>query len=42
VTRIAAAALGVAADEMERVKFVMKGGHVYRDEITSPAASVTR
>jgi imidazolonepropionase-like amidohydrolase len=29
-------------DEMERVKFVMKGGRVYRDEITSPAASITR
>jgi imidazolonepropionase-like amidohydrolase len=30
-------------DEMERVKFVMKGGRVYRDEMTaSAAASVTR
>jgi imidazolonepropionase-like amidohydrolase len=29
--------------EMERVKFVMKGGVVFRDELTSPAASpVTR
>jgi imidazolonepropionase-like amidohydrolase len=30
-------------DEMERVTFVMKGGRVYRDDITAPApSSVTR
>jgi imidazolonepropionase-like amidohydrolase len=28
--------------EMERVKFVMKGGVVFRDEVTSAAVSVTR
>ncbi|MBI3046943.1 MAG: amidohydrolase family protein [Acidobacteria bacterium] len=28
--------------EMERVKFVMKGGFVYRDELTAAAASATR